>query len=138
MKLPSRCSGLFCSQRVRSNEPATGLCRSATSRFGLSALAVGFRSLTGARLRRSVGSAEAFYAPWEPRALLREVPDVWHEALASTGRQLAETFANQRLDRIESAASLKSAARELREAALDWIEHHTERRLHTRTLLETT
>jgi hypothetical protein len=26
----------------------------------------------------------------------------------------------------------------LREAALDWIEHHTERRLHTRTLLETT
>jgi hypothetical protein len=26
----------------------------------------------------------------------------------------------------------------LREATLDWVEYHTERRLHTRTMLETT
>jgi len=53
-------------------------------------------------------------------------------------RQLSEVFAAQRLDRIEATDEQKSAAKELREATLDWIEHHTERRLHTRTLLETT
>jgi hypothetical protein len=53
-------------------------------------------------------------------------------------RQLAETFATKRLDRIESTEPLRTAAKELREAALDWIEHHTERRLGTRTLSEMT
>jgi hypothetical protein len=51
---------------------------------------------------------------------------------------LAEGFAGQRLDRIESTEPLKVAAQELREAALNWIEHHTERKLGTRALLEMT
>ncbi len=58
--------------------------------------------------------------------------------LHSAGRQLAELFTRQRLDRIEGTEQLKVAARELREAALNWIEHHTERKLGTRALLETT
>jgi hypothetical protein len=33
---------------------------------------------------------------------------------------------------------MQSSARELREAGLDWIEHHVERRLATRALLEAT
>jgi hypothetical protein len=33
-------------------------------------------------------------------------------------------------------AGLAQAAKELREAGLDWIEHHTDRRLNTRALLE--
>jgi len=53
-------------------------------------------------------------------------------------RNLAERFAGERLDRIEYEKSLQPSARELREAGLAWIEHHLERRLMTRELLETT
>jgi hypothetical protein len=53
-------------------------------------------------------------------------------------RNLAERFAGERLDRIEFEKSMQPSARELREAALAWIEHHLERRLLTRELLETT
>jgi hypothetical protein len=53
-------------------------------------------------------------------------------------RQLGEVFSTRGLDKIEATDEQKSAAKELREATLDWIEHHTERRLHTRALLETT
>ena len=59
-------------------------------------------------------------------------------ALYAAGRQLAETFAGERLDKIENAAAQGAAPKELREASLDWIEFHTERRLSTRALLETT
>jgi hypothetical protein len=34
--------------------------------------------------------------------------------------------------------AMQASARELREASLTWIEHNIERRLATRTLLETT
>jgi hypothetical protein len=42
------------------------------------------------------------------------------------------------LDRITDLTAQKSAIQELREAALNWIEHHTERKLGARVLLETT
>jgi hypothetical protein len=51
-------------------------------------------------------------------------------------RNLAERFTGERLDRIEFASALQPSARELREASLAWIEHHLERRLATRELLE--
>jgi hypothetical protein len=54
------------------------------------------------------------------------------------GRQLGELFATKGLDKIEATPEQKAAAKELREATLDWIEYHTERRLHTRAMLETT
>src|SRR5262249_9030505 len=44
-------------------------------------------------------------------------------------RQLAERFTRQGLDKIEGGEGLAAPARELREAALTWIEHHTERKL---------
>jgi DNA repair protein RecO (recombination protein O) len=53
------------------------------------------------------------------------------------GRQLAEAFAGQRLDAIEDVEPLRLAAKELRDAALNWIEYHTERKLGSRALLET-
>jgi DNA repair protein RecO (recombination protein O) len=59
-------------------------------------------------------------------------------ALHVEARQLAERFSGERLDRMEMEKSAQSGARELREAALAWIEHHVERRLMTRELLETT
>ncbi|MGB7495588.1 MAG: DNA repair protein RecO [Candidatus Acidiferrum sp.] len=52
------------------------------------------------------------------------------------GRDLAEVFAKQRLDQFEDALATLPGMKELREAALNWIEHHTERKLATRALLE--
>jgi hypothetical protein len=53
-------------------------------------------------------------------------------------RDLAERFAGERLDRIEFGKSMQASTKELREASLTWIEHHLERRLATRELLEKT
>jgi DNA repair protein RecO (recombination protein O) len=80
----------------------------------------------------------AFYAPWAPGLVCEKCRRPGMRPLHLPGRQLAEVFSGQRLDRIESTAAIRSAANELRETALDWIEHHTERRLGTRKLLETT
>jgi DNA repair protein RecO (recombination protein O) len=52
-------------------------------------------------------------------------------------RQLGERFAGERLDRIGNPPPLEGAVKELREASLNWIEHHAERQLKTRELLET-
>ena len=54
------------------------------------------------------------------------------------GRDLAVVFASNRLDEIDLAASHGNLMKELREALLDWIEHHVERRLQTREFLEMT
>ncbi|HUI73886.1 MAG TPA: DNA repair protein RecO [Candidatus Acidoferrum sp.] len=51
-------------------------------------------------------------------------------------RELAESFAVKRLDQMELPAEKKSALQELREAALNWIEYHSEKKLPTRELLE--
>jgi DNA repair protein RecO (recombination protein O) len=56
---------------------------------------------------------------------------VSHEA-----RELGEVFAKQRLDVLDEALTALPGVKELREAGLNWIEHHTERKLNTRTLLE--
>ena len=56
--------------------------------------------------------------------------------LDRAGRELAERFAGERLDQIEDAEPLRHAAGQLREAGLNWIEHHTDRKLKTRGLLE--
>ena len=80
----------------------------------------------------------AFFAPWEPGLQCEKCRRQGMKSLHIAARQLSEVFAAQRLDKIEATDEQKSAAKELREATLDWIEHHTERRLHTRTLLETT
>jgi DNA repair protein RecO (recombination protein O) len=53
-------------------------------------------------------------------------------------RNLAERFTGERLDRIAFEKSMQASAKELREASLAWIEHHIERKLATRELLETT
>jgi DNA repair protein RecO (recombination protein O) len=83
-------------------------------------------------------SQPAYQASWEDGLFCEKCRRPGMKPLHSAGRQLAELFARQRLDRIEGADQLKVAAMELREAALNWIEHHTERKLGTRALLETT
>jgi DNA repair protein RecO (recombination protein O) len=84
------------------------------------------------------GAQAAYHAAWEPGLFCEKCKRPGMRPLHLAGRQLAESFAGQRLDRIESTEPLKVAAQELREAALNWIEHHTERKLGTRALLEMT
>src|SRR5215813_2265491 len=58
------------------------------------------------------------------------------KAVSAEARKLAEVFAKQRLDQFEEALGTLSGVEELREAALNWIEHHTEHKLATRALFE--
>jgi len=59
------------------------------------------------------------------------------KALHAEARVLAERFTSQRLDQMKLEPERKAALKELREASLGWIEHHLERKLSTRELLET-
>jgi len=83
------------------------------------------------------GPQVAYHAPWEEGLFCEKCRRSGMKPLQQAGRQLAETFTGQRLDRIEGTILLNAAAIELREAGLDWIELHTERKLHARALLET-
>jgi DNA repair protein RecO (recombination protein O) len=85
-----------------------------------------------------LGERPGFFAPWEPGLHCEKCRRQGMKPLHLGARQLGEFFATRSLDKIEATTAQKAAARELREATLDWIEYHTERRLHTRTLLETT
>ena len=53
-------------------------------------------------------------------------------------RELARVMSSKRLDEMELPQDALQPLKELREAALDWIAHHVERRLQTREFLETT
>ncbi|HLP99840.1 MAG TPA: DNA repair protein RecO C-terminal domain-containing protein, partial [Candidatus Limnocylindria bacterium] len=83
------------------------------------------------------GERAAFHATWEPGLLCEKCRRPGMRPLHLAARTLAERFTGERLDRIGPEAGLASGAKELREAGLDWIEHHIDRRLSTRALLET-
>ena len=83
------------------------------------------------------GDRAAFHAPWEAGLLCEKCKRPGMRPLHREGRKLAERLTGERLDKIESRAELEPAAGELREAALNWIEQHTEKQLSTRKLLET-
>jgi DNA repair protein RecO (recombination protein O) len=51
-------------------------------------------------------------------------------------RSLAEVYAKQKLDALDDGLVALPGVKELREAALNWIEYHAERKLATRELLE--
>jgi recombinational DNA repair protein (RecF pathway) len=84
------------------------------------------------------GAGVAYHAPWEPGLLCEKCRRPGMKPLHVEARQLGERFAGERLDRIENAPGIAAALRELREAALNWIEHNSDRKLKTRELLETT
>ena len=83
-----------------------------------------------------VGEHAAHFGSWEPGLVCVKCRRTGMQAMHPAARALAERFTGERLDRIASSNELKPAVRELREAALGWIEHHSERKLATRQLLE--
>jgi DNA repair protein RecO (recombination protein O) len=85
-----------------------------------------------------LGTQASYHSAWEPGLRCENCKRPGMRSLHLAGRQLAETFAGQRLDKLEKKESMAAAAMELREASLNWIEFHTERKLGTRALLETT
>ena len=84
------------------------------------------------------GSKPAFYDAPQPGLFCEKCRRSGMKPLHPEARSLAERFAGERLDGIEYEKSLQLGARELCEAGLAWIEHHLERRLMTRELLEST
>jgi DNA repair protein RecO (recombination protein O) len=91
-----------------------------------------------AKCGTAFGARAAFHAPWESGLLCEKCKRPGMQPLHLVGRKLAERFATERLDKMEFAAAMQRPVEELREAALSWIEHHTEKQLQTRKLLETT
>ena len=91
-----------------------------------------------AKCGMAFGERPAFHAAWEAGLLCEKCKRPGMRPLQGEGRQMAERFAGERLDKLENWASLERPASELREAALSWIEQHTEKQLNTRKLLETT
>ncbi len=83
------------------------------------------------------GMKPAFYDVHEPGLFCEKCCRPGMKPLQVGARDLAERFAGERLDRMAFEKAMQTSARELREAALSWIEHHVERRLATRELLET-
>jgi recombinational DNA repair protein (RecF pathway) len=84
------------------------------------------------------GSQAAFQAPWEAGLFCEKCRRGGMRPLHLAGRQLAERFAGEKLDQIEFLPAMQPPASELCEASLNWIEHHTEKPLATRKLLEPT
>jgi DNA repair protein RecO (recombination protein O) len=89
-----------------------------------------------AQCGKPFGKANAYQAPYHPGLLDEEHRRPGMKAVSSEARQLAEVFAKGRLDQLDPALGGLPGAKELREAGLNWIEHHTERKLATRGLLE--
>lgn len=89
-----------------------------------------------ANCSKAFGTHAAHFASWEPGLLCEDCRRSSMFALAPAARELAERFTGERLDRIALHSESTPAVRQLREAALGWIEYHTERKLGTRQMLE--
>lgn len=90
-----------------------------------------------AKCGTAFASGPAYHAGWSAGLFCEKCRRPGMRPLHVEGRQLAERFAGERLDKIPRTDALKIPGRELREASLNWIEHHTERKLAARELLET-
>ena len=82
------------------------------------------------------GKGGAYQGPHHPGLYDAEHRRSGMRSVSFEARELAEVFTKQRLDQFEEALGMLPGMKELREAALNWIEHHTERKLATRELLD--
>jgi DNA repair protein RecO (recombination protein O) len=84
------------------------------------------------------GKENAYQADWFPGLLCEEHRRSGMKPVSPQARELAERFTRTSLDKLELGPELDQPIRELREAGFNWIEHHVERKLRTREMLETT
>jgi DNA repair protein RecO (recombination protein O) len=85
----------------------------------------------------ALGARPGFCANWSPIVHCDNCRRSEMRQLQSEARQVAQLFSRGNLERIVSGTVPETSFAELREASLDWIEFHTERKLKTRGLLET-
>jgi DNA repair protein RecO (recombination protein O) len=84
------------------------------------------------------GKQNAYQDEWHPGLLCDEHRRTGLKVVSFEARELADRFGRTSLDKLEVGAEQEQRVRELREAGFSWIEHHAERKLRTRELLETT
>jgi DNA repair protein RecO (recombination protein O) len=83
------------------------------------------------------GDKPAYYSLLKPGLFCESCRRSGMRPMRMQSRELAERFASERLDEMLFDPAVVESFKELREAALAWIEHHIERKLATRELLET-
>jgi DNA repair protein RecO (recombination protein O) len=88
------------------------------------------------RCGNSLGAGPGFCASWSAHLLCENCRRAGMKPVSAGARQLAERYIVQGLDRMEPSAAQDAPAGEVREAALDWLELHMERKLKSRELLE--
>jgi DNA repair protein RecO (recombination protein O) len=82
------------------------------------------------------GAAPGFHGSRDEGLLCEKCRHPGMKPLGVVARKLAGQFINIGLDKLQAADAPANGVAELREASLDWIEHHTEHALVTRKLLE--
>jgi len=82
------------------------------------------------------GKGGAYQGPHYPGLYDAEHRRSGMKPVSTEARNLAGVFARQGLEQLEEALGELPGVKELREAALNWIEHHAEHKLVTRGLLE--
>ena len=83
------------------------------------------------------GKGTAYQSAYYPGLLDEQHRHQGMKPVSFEARELAEVYARQSLDQLAEALATLPGVKQLREAGLNWIEHHTERKLVTRELLET-
>ena len=81
------------------------------------------------------GKGPAYQDSWQPGLLCEEHRRSGMWLVSHEARELAELFTRERLDKFDAKLESLAGVKELRDAALNWIEHHTERKLATRSFL---
>ncbi len=84
------------------------------------------------------GAQNAYQGDWLPGLLCEDHRRSGMKPVSAAARELAERFTRASLDKLELGSEFAEPGRQLREAGFNWIEHHAERKLKTRGLLETT
>ena len=87
---------------------------------------------------KSFGKQNAYQAEWFPGLACEEHRRSGMKQVSPQARELAERFTRTSLDKLELGPELDLPLRELRETGFNWIEHHAEKKLRTREMLETT
>ena len=82
------------------------------------------------------GAQAAYHASWDEGLLCEKCKRPGMRPLHLEARKLGEQFANDKLDRIVEEKGKAKAVKELLQVALNWIEHHTDRKLKSRILLD--
>jgi DNA repair protein RecO (recombination protein O) len=80
----------------------------------------------------------AYGAGWSDGLFCSNCKTPGMRLLHAEARKLAERFTSSSLDKVELEQDAKPAQVELQGICLDWIEHHTEKKLGTRGMLEPT